>query len=94
MSGLTGNLWGEQVVPLEGVDDPQGFQSAVVVADQGVHPEQADQAEVPHDAQHVGALLVALRCVEVLLTSCTPTPDLSETLCLESLYLSCGIAFA
>ena len=67
----TGNLGREQMAALEGVDGAQGFQGALVVADQRVHAQQANQGEVAHHAQHVGALVVALSGVEVLLASCT-----------------------
>ncbi len=77
MDGPTGNLGGEQVAALEGVDGAQSLERAVVVAHQRVHAQQADQAEVPHHAQHVGALVVALRRVEVLLPGCGSAPQAS-----------------
>ena len=71
MDGPTGNLGGEQVAALEGVDGAQSLERAVVVAHQRVHAQQADQAEVANHAQDVGALIIALRRVEVLLPGCS-----------------------
>ena len=68
---LTGDFGGEEVAALEGVDGAQGLQRPIVVPHQRVHAQQADQAEVAHHAQHVGALVVALRRVEVLLPGCS-----------------------
>ena len=89
---LTGNLRGEQVAALEGVDRAERLERALVVPDQRVHTQQAHQAEVPHHAQHVGALVVALCCVKVLLPRCKPgepqRKDLSR--CGQALVLPCG----
>ena len=67
---LTGNLWGEEVAPLEGVYGAQGLQCSMVVTHERVHSQQAHQAEVPNHAQHICALVVPLCCVEALLPSC------------------------
>ena len=89
---LTGNLRGEQVAALEGVDHAERLERALVVPDQRVHAQQAHQAEVAHHAQHVGALVVALCCVKVLLPRCKPEEPQQKGLsrCGQALVLPCG----
>ncbi len=75
VAGRTCNFGGVEVGALEGVDDCKSLEGAVVVADQGVHAQQAHQAEVAHHAQHVAAGLIPFRLVKPLLTTCTrPQP--------------------
>lgn len=67
-SRLTSDAGSEEVLPLEGVQRGQGFESTVVVPHQAVHTQQAQQAVVPQHPQHIAALwLIPIRLCQPLL---------------------------
>ena len=63
---------GQRVGIAEGVDGCQGLEGRLIVAQQGVHPEQSDEGEVAQRAQHVAALgLITLSLCEASLGICS-----------------------
>ena len=70
---------GQRVGIAEGVNGCQGFKGCLVVAQQGVHPEQADEGEVAQCAQHIAALgLVPLSLCKATLGICSTDRLLSH----------------